>query len=70
MLSFNYNEKDIFGEVYISVEKAKIQAPKWENTYYRELKRLVVHGCLHLAGYDHIRAKDRSLMEQQEKRYL
>ncbi len=70
VLSFEYGEEDIFGEIYISPAKAKIQAPEWENTFYQELKRLVVHGSLHLSGYDHILKKDRLIMEKKEQHYL
>jgi probable rRNA maturation factor len=70
VLSFALNEPEIFGEIYISLEKALSQAPAWGNTLYRELKRLIVHGCLHLAGYDHIKKCDREVMSAKEEFYL
>ncbi|MBF0433728.1 MAG: rRNA maturation RNase YbeY [Fibrobacteria bacterium] len=70
VLSFIYEEPEILGEIYISVEMARAQAIKWENTYYQELKRLIIHGCLHLAGYDHHSKKDRNHMRKKEEAYL
>ncbi len=70
VLSFEYNEDDLHGELYISAEQAKNQAPRWKNTFYAELKRLIVHGCLHLAGYDHLKKPDRRIMTAREDHYL
>lgn len=70
VLSFLYDEDDVLGEIYIASAQAEKQAPKWKNSFYDELKRLVVHGSLHLAGYDHMNAKDRKLMRAREDLYL
>ncbi|HKP97365.1 MAG TPA: rRNA maturation RNase YbeY [Fibrobacteria bacterium] len=70
VLSFHYEEEDVFGEIYIATLKAKSQAPRWKNTFYDELRRLVVHGALHLAGFDHMNAKDRAVMRSREDHYL
>lgn len=70
VLSFNYDEDDVFGEIYIATAKAKRQAPRWKNTFSAELRRLVVHGALHLAGFDHMNARDRANMRAREDRYL
>ncbi len=70
VLSFEYNDEELFGELYISVPKAKSQAPRWKNTLYAELKRLIVHGCLHLAGYDHLKKPERREMTAREDHYL
>ncbi len=70
VLSFLYEEEDILGEIYIASLQAKNQAPRWKNSFYAELKRLVVHGALHLAGYDHMNVKDRKRMRLMENLYL
>ena len=70
VLSFIYDEDDVFGEIYIATAKAKSQAPRWKNSFYDELRRLVVHGSLHLAGFDHMNAKDRKRMRTREDHYL
>lgn len=70
VLSFVYSEPDVFGEIYIATAKAKVQAPRWKNSFYEELRRLVVHGSLHLAGFDHMRAGERRVMRAREDAYL
>lgn len=70
VLSFNYSEPEVFGEIYIATLQAKEQAPRWKNTYYKELRRLVVHGSLHLAGFDHLQAAERKIMRSREETYL
>lgn len=41
------------GDVYISIDKAREQAVEYHTTLVNELKRLTIHGLLHLLGYDH-----------------
>ncbi len=43
----------LLGDIVISLPQAKRQAKEYETTFYRELARLLVHGLLHLLGYDH-----------------
>ncbi|WP_257346625.1 rRNA maturation RNase YbeY [Pseudalkalibacillus decolorationis] len=50
----------MLGDIIISIDKAKEQAEEYDHSYMRELGFLVIHGFLHLLGYDHIH-------EQQEK---
>jgi probable rRNA maturation factor len=70
VLSFNYNEPDLLGEIYISVEKAFAQCKKFGNSYKQELNRLFVHGMFHLLGYDHETEPERKKMEKKEAPYL
>ena len=44
---------DFLGDIAISIEKAKEQAPSFNNDFESEIKRLLIHGILHLLGYDH-----------------
>ncbi len=39
------------GEVYIDISQAERQAPEYEVTIDEELRRLIIHGLLHLLGY-------------------
>lgn len=41
------------GDIVISLPQARRQAKEYKTTFYRELARLLVHGLLHLLGYDH-----------------
>lgn len=70
VLSFIYDEDDVFGEIYIATQKAQKQAPRWKNSFFDEMRRLVVHGALHLAGFDHMNARDRKAMRVREDSYL
>jgi probable rRNA maturation factor len=75
VLSFHYGEEDeepdaVRGEIYIATTQALKQAPRWKNPFFDELRRLVVHGALHLAGYDHMKAKERLTMRAREDHYL
>lgn len=57
VLSFNYSADgkatDFLGDIVVSTEKAKEQAPGYGNTYEQEVADLVAHGVLHLLGVHH-----------------
>lgn len=50
------------GDIIISIPKAKEQAKEYNHSFERELGFLVVHGFLHLNGYDHETEKERQEM--------
>ena len=59
----------LLGDVVISVDKAKEQARERSRTLDEEIITLLIHGVLHLLGYDHERsAKDARIMTRLEKR--
>tara|TARA_Y100001935_G_scaffold170741_1_gene140889 strand:+ start:672 stop:1112 length:441 start_codon:yes stop_codon:yes gene_type:complete len=53
VIAFNLNEdiKNIDGEIYISPEIAKKNSRKFKNSFDDEIRRLIIHGTLHLIGY-------------------
>ena len=53
----------ILGEVVICLDQAKKQAKEKKHSLTMELKILLVHGILHLLGFDH----ERSALEQQRQ---
>lgn len=58
----------IMGDIVISVPKALAQAKEFKVSFYDELLRLLVHGILHLIGYDHeINAYQKKKMEKKER---
>jgi len=63
------SDRDILGDVYISVDRARDQAHRFRVSLDDELQRLVIHGCLHLMGYDHHTQAERNLMRQKESIY-
>jgi probable rRNA maturation factor len=70
VLSFFWDEPDFAGEIYIAAKQVKMQAPRWKNSYFNELRRVLVHGILHLCGYDHMKTKEREIMRKKEDFYL
>ena len=59
----------LLGDMIISVEKAKEQAKEYGRSLDEEMTTLLIHGILHLLGYDHERsAKDARIMGRLEKR--
>lgn len=69
VLSFPYSpiENGIFGEIFISLERAQEQANFLKHSLDRELQVLFIHGILHLFGYDHEGEKDFFEMDSLEK---
>ena len=58
------------GEIHISVETAKHQAQDFGNAFERELMLYIVHGLLHLAGYDDQTDEERALMDELQQSIL
>ena len=64
VLSFAYEDNEnidigirMLGEIFVSIPKMKGQAIEYGHSETRELSFLVVHGILHLLGYDHTLGK-------------
>ena len=74
VLSFSADEPadpraPLLGDVVISVEQAAIQAGRAHRTLAAEIDWLLIHGILHLLGYDHERsAKEAKIMRALEKK--
>lgn len=61
------DDKDL-GDIFISVPQVKRQSKKQKISYEEELVRMLVHGVLHLNGYDHMEEKDeKKMFSLQEK---
>jgi len=58
------------GEVYVCLDQAKRQAPHFGSSTKDEIRRLIVHGTLHLAGYRDGTPAQRQRMRVREDRYL
>lgn len=69
VLSFPYEEPELFGELYIDPLLAAEQAARLGHDLSTELRRLVTHGTLHLCGHDHMTAPERKAMRALEERY-
>jgi len=58
------------GEIYVCVDVAREQARRYHVSIRQELARLLIHGVLHLLGYDDRTAAQRKIMQAREDRYL
>ena len=58
------------GELYISLQRAAAQAEEQGVTVEEELTRLLVHGLLHLAGWDHRTTVELDAMERETERFI
>jgi len=59
-------EDEISGEIYISIERVKENSGKFNVSFYEELHRVIIHGILHLAGYNDKTPDEVSLMRKKE----
>lgn len=66
----SYESIRFLGEIYVSYEKCVAQAKEYGHSVDRELCYLVVHGLLHLLGYDHIKEEDKKVMRSLEEEIL
>lgn len=57
-----YNNIRLLGDIYISIPQMIRQAKSYGHSEKRELSFLVVHGLLHLLGYDHMNEEDEKIM--------
>jgi len=57
----------LLGEIVLSLERVQKQAEEYEHSFLRELAFLMVHGMLHLLGYDHQEEQETQEMRKMEK---
>ena len=72
IITFNYSGKNdnLDGEIFISVDDALQNSKKFKVTLDNEILRLVIHGILHLVGYDDIKPADKRKMKLEENRLV
>lgn len=71
IIAFNYNKgKTVNGEIYISVERVKENAKKFNVSFGKEMRRVIFHGLLHLCGYDDRTEGEKRKMSEMEDIYL
>jgi rRNA maturation RNase YbeY len=71
VICFDYGGKNIInGEIYISIETVKKNAKNYKVSYNKELLRVIIHGVLHMCGYDDKRIKDKTEMKDREDYWL
>jgi probable rRNA maturation factor len=68
VLSFATHEEgvwsvgDDWGDIFLCPAYIKAQAKRFDVTFKQEMKRMIIHGMLHLLGYDHEKKDDAAVM--------
>ena len=70
VITFNLGDNSAEGEIYISYERALQQSKQFNVSFEEEIIRLLIHGLLHLAGYDDLEKDDRDKMKEVENSLL
>ncbi|UCE05971.1 MAG: rRNA maturation RNase YbeY [bacterium] len=73
VLSFNLEDEphnQIEGEVYVNIEQIKRQARDFQVTFREELFRILIHGVLHLIGFNDQKDEEKAIMTKKEDNYL
>ena len=71
IITFDYCEGDkISGDLFISVDTVRDNAVEYGTEFADELNRVIVHGVLHLIGYDDHEEEDIKEMRAKENYYL
>ena len=66
----DYNEEEVEGEIYISIPQVERNARKFDQSFSRELSRIIIHGSLHLLNYDDSTIDSKITMTEKENYFL
>tara|TARA_B100000929_G_C15255442_1_gene334789 strand:+ start:23 stop:433 length:411 start_codon:yes stop_codon:yes gene_type:complete len=71
ILTFDFStKKSLSGDIFISTERVKENATKYNVPFNNELNRVIIHGVLHLLGYKDKTEKEKKIMRKKEDFYL
>ncbi len=71
VITFDYSESEtISGDIFISLDRVKDNAGKFNSTTQLELNRVMVHGILHLLEYNDKTSDQKAQMRKREDKYL
>jgi len=72
VITFDYAEQvgAVHGEIFVCLDEAVMQARRFHTRWESELTRYIVHGVLHLRGFDDSRPAHRHKMKREEDRLL
>jgi len=72
IVTFNYGKssKEFDGEIFISLPDVKLNSKKFGCTFNEELLRVIIHGILHMLGYEDYSKKDYIEMKKLENLFL
>ena len=72
IITFDNSETEtvIEGDIFISIERVKENSQTLNTVFEEEVKRVIVHGLLHLCGYDDHTPEDKNEMRRLESEYI
>ena len=72
VIAFNLEEKkeNIDAEIYMSIDDILENSIKYKTDFNNEFSRILIHGCLHLLGFDDKSDNEKKEMTQLENKYL
>lgn len=68
IITFNYNpsKTEIEGEIYISIDRVRENAETFQTDFPTELNRVIIHGVLHLLGFNDKTKAEKTAMREKE----
>jgi probable rRNA maturation factor len=72
IITFDNSEKEkvVAGDIFISIDRIRENAAKFDTGLVNELHRVIIHGALHLLGYTDKTAESKKMMTFKEDHYL
>jgi rRNA maturation RNase YbeY len=71
IITFDWSvQNTISGEIYISIDRVAENAHEFESDFMTELKRVMVHGVMHICGFKDKSQSEKILMRKKEDAYL
>lgn len=71
VITFDYSTlNEISGEIFISIDRVRENASEFQQSFEVEIRRVMIHGLLHLCGYNDKTTKEKSSMSDRENFYL
>ena len=71
VIAFDYGlDEKVNGEVYISIDTVKLNANNYKVSLKSELLRVMIHGTLHLCGYQDKTDEEKQEMHKQEEKWM
>ena len=71
IITFDYCQGNLVsGDLFVSVDRVEENANKYDTDFTNELSRVIIHGVLHLIGYNDKTEKEQTIMTEKENYYL
>uniref|UniRef100_UPI0032B15783 rRNA maturation RNase YbeY n=1 Tax=Candidatus Karelsulcia muelleri TaxID=336810 RepID=UPI0032B15783 len=66
----NYENKNLYGDIFISIKRIKYNSFKFKKLFFNELKRVMIHAVFHLIGYKDQNKFEKKIMYKKENIYI